>query len=234
MSCLTFLFSGLLMLENLIVPVLNRYDLLQRMLDSIDYPIEHLLILDNGSSDVEHSFELDVPDCVNHTTYLPLPANLGVAASWNLGIKLFPYAERWFFASNDMQFGPHALERLCEARRDEITLCGHFPFWQTFALGYEAVRRLGLFDERFFPAYFEDTDYLRRAEHAGVNVRKIDIDVSHDNSSTLHSDEHFKERNAQTFIENQIRYHEKVSAGNFSAGSWSVEIRRRNGWERDR
>jgi hypothetical protein len=51
-------------LENLIVPVLNRYDLLQRMLTSLDYPIGHLLIVDNGASTVEHPFELDVPDCV--------------------------------------------------------------------------------------------------------------------------------------------------------------------------
>jgi hypothetical protein len=36
------------MLENLIVPVLNRYDLLQRMLDSVDVPVDHLLIIDNG------------------------------------------------------------------------------------------------------------------------------------------------------------------------------------------
>ena len=152
------------MLDNLIVPVLNRYDLLQRMLSSLDYPVEHLLIIDNGASAVEQAFELDVPDCVEHTTYLPMPANLGVAASWNLGIKSFPYAERWFIVSNDVCFEPGALERLCEARRDEITLSSMFPFWQAFALGYEAVRRVGLFDEGFFPAYFEDTDYQRSEE----------------------------------------------------------------------
>lgn len=36
------------MIPNLTVPVLNRYDLLQRMLDSIDFPIRDLLIIDNG------------------------------------------------------------------------------------------------------------------------------------------------------------------------------------------
>jgi len=36
------------MLPNLIVPVLNRYDLLDRMLGSIDYPVYELLIVDNG------------------------------------------------------------------------------------------------------------------------------------------------------------------------------------------
>jgi GT2 family glycosyltransferase len=155
------------MLPNLTVPVLNRYDLLERMVSSIDYPVKHLLIIDNGASTVMEDISIDVPDCVEHTTYLPMPANLGVAGSWNLGIKSFPYADRWFIASNDVQFEPGALERLSEARRDEITLSGDFPFWQAFCVGYEAVRRLGLFDEAFFPAYFEDNDYRRRADHAG-------------------------------------------------------------------
>jgi GT2 family glycosyltransferase len=222
------------MLENLIVPVLNRYDLLQRMLSSLDYPISHLLIIDNGASGVEHSFELDVPECVEHTTYLPMPANLGVAASWNLGIKSFPYAERWFFGSNDVEFHPGALERLCEARSDEITLSGDFPFWQAFSVGYEAVKRLGLFDEGFFPAYFEDTDYLRRAEHFGVTVRKLDIPSHHDNSSTIKSGPGLMDKNARTFASNNSYYNEKVNGEDFGAGGWDVYRRRLNGWELDR
>jgi len=36
------------MIPVMVVPVLNRYDLLQRMLDSIDFPVADLLIIDNG------------------------------------------------------------------------------------------------------------------------------------------------------------------------------------------
>jgi hypothetical protein len=222
------------MLENLIVPVLNRYDLLQRMLTSLDYPIGHLLIVDNGASAVEHAFELDVPDCVEHTTYLPMPANLGVAGSWNLGIKSFPYADRWFFASNDVQFHLGGLETLSEARRDEITLSGMFPLWQAFCLGYEAVKRVGLFDERFFPAFCEDNDYTRRAEHAGVTIRSLDVPMVHDNSSTINSDRNLLENNARTFPRNAELFHDKIAREDFSAGSWDVYRRRMNGWEADR
>jgi len=219
------------MLENLIVPVLNRYDLLQRMLSSIDYPVKHLLIIDNGASSVEDDMNVFVPEVVQHITYLPMPANLGVAASWNLGIKSFPYDDRWFFASNDVVFGAGALERLCEPRTGEITLTGVFPHWQVFALGYEAVRRVGLFDESFFPAYFEDNDYLRRAEHYGVPVHKLDIAVEHQNSSTITSDSRFSERNAQTFVSNMKRLEVKTSGEDFGAGFWDVARRRDNGWE---
>jgi GT2 family glycosyltransferase len=222
------------MLPNLIVPVLNRYDLLQRMLSSIDYPVRHLLVIDNGASMVLEDMEVDVPDCVEFTTYLPMPANLGVAASWNLGIKSFPYDDRWFFASNDVVFKPGALERLCEARTDEITLSKMFPHWHAFSVGYEAVRRLGLFDEAFFPAYFEDNDYNTRANRFGVSVRKLDIPADHDNSSTLKSDPVFQALNGDTFARNQAYYQAKIKHQNFGPGGWDVERRRLNGWEGDR
>jgi len=222
------------MIPNLIVPVLNRYDLLDRMIASIDYPVGHLLIVDNGASWVMEDMQIDVPDCVEMTTYLPMPANLGVAASWNLGIKSFPYADRWFIASNDVQFHPGALERLSEARSDEITLSEMIPHWQAFALGYEAVRRVGLFDEGFFPAFYEDNDMARRAEHAGVTIRRLDVPMLHENSSTINSDPALLEKNARTFPTNTKYFYDKCDREDYSAGGWDVERRRLNGWEADR
>jgi GT2 family glycosyltransferase len=213
-------------LENLIVPVLNRYDLLQRMLDSVDVPVDHLLIIDNGLG----TDTLELSDKFAKVTHLRMPANLGVAGSWNLGIKSFPYAHRWFIVSNDVVFQPGALEKLAQARRDEITLTADAPNWQAFALGDEAVTDLGLFDEcGFYPAYFEDNDYMRRAEFAGVNIRKLDIDLHHDNSSTIKSG--YQSKNDKTFFANQRYYRSKIEANDYSSGTYSLEIRRANGWE---
>jgi GT2 family glycosyltransferase len=204
------------------------------MIASIDYPIGHLLIVDNGASTVMEDMQIDVPDCVELTTYLPMPANLGVAASWNLGIKSFPYADRWFFASNDVEFEPGALETLLEARSDEITLSKHFPYWHVFSVGYEAVRRLGLFDEAFFPAYFEDNDYNTRANHHGVPITKLPVETLHENSATIHANPVFAQKNSATFTRNNQHYEDKIARGDFGAGGWDVERRRLNGWEADR
>jgi GT2 family glycosyltransferase len=213
-------------LENLIVPVLNRYDLLQRMLDSVDVAVDHLLIIDNGLG----TDTLELSDKFAKVTHLRMPANLGVAGSWNLGIKSFPYAHRWFIVSNDVVFQPGALEKLAQARRDEISLTADAPHWQAFARGDEALTDLGLFDEcGFYPAYFEDNDYMRRAEFVGVNIRKIDIDLHHDNSSTIKSG--YQSKNDKTFFANQRYYQSKVDSNDYSSGTYSLEIRRANGWE---
>ena len=126
-------------IPNLIVPVLNRYDLLQRMLSGLDHPIKHLLIIDNGAAYVQEDQQLDIPECVEHTTYLPMPSNLGVASSWNMGIKLFPMDSHWTFASNDMFFEPGELAKLATAEPDELTLLTDFPYFHAFAIGEEVV-----------------------------------------------------------------------------------------------
>jgi len=212
------------LIENLIVPVLNRYDLLQKMLDSVDVPVEHLLVIDNGTG-----ADLSFSDKFKRVTVLAMPANQGVAGSWNLGIKCFPYAERWFIASNDVVFEPGALEMLAQARRDEITLTGDAPHWQAFALGDEAVSDIGLFDESLFPAYFEDNDYMRRAEFVGVNIRRLELKLTHANSSTIKAG--YLDKNAKTFASNDRYYQSKIANNDYTSGSWSLDIRRENGWE---
>jgi GT2 family glycosyltransferase len=194
------------------------------MLDSVDVPVEHLLVIDNGTG-----ADLSFSDKFKRVTVLAMPANQGVAGSWNLGIKCFPYAERWFIASNDVVFEPGALEMLAQARRDEITLTGDAPHWQAFALGDEAVSDIGLFDESLFPAYFEDNDYMRRAEFVGVNIRRLELKLTHANSSTIKAG--YMEKNAKTFASNDRYYQSKIANNDYTSGSWSLDIRRENGWE---
>ena len=219
------------MLENLIVPVLNRYDLLQRMVNSVDYPVGHLLILDNGASvDRDDAEPLELNDCFEQVTYLPLPANLGVAGSWNLGVKLFPHDARWFFASNDIIFAPGDLELLAGARTDALTLCAAQPQWQAFAVGEEVVRRVGLWDEGLHPAYFEDDDYEWRVKFQGFDIVALRLGLTHDNSSTLKADARFGYRNEVTFKANQEYFKLKQFEEDYSEGGWSLTTRRANEW----
>jgi len=214
------------LLSNLTIPVLNRYDLLQRMLDTIDYPIEKLLIIDNGG-------ELDdirVPGVVKKHRVLRMLSNLGVATSWNLGIKNFYRDGVFYFASADMWFGVGDLEKLASADPGRISLHRQFPHWHTFAIGEKVVEKIGLFDEALHPIYFEDNDYARRAQNQGIGISYLDLVGGHDNSSTIHSDDHFSKRNSATFVANQTYYQSKIQAQDFSCGEWSIQRTRSNSW----
>lgn len=216
------------MLSNLIVPVLNRYDLLLNMLRSIDEPVGRLLIIDNGGS-FERLFDKPELPTVEQMFTVTLPSNLGVAGSWNLGVKLLPHDSVWHFTSNDVVFRPGALATLSEARNDRLSLSEAFPHYQTFAVGEAVVEAVGLFDERLYPAYFEDNDYQRRVEAAGFQVVRLPIVTAHANSSTLHSNPNYVEHNKRTFEANRTFYEGKVATGDYSWG-WDLARRRSGEW----
>lgn len=216
------------MIPNLIVPVLNRYDLLQRMLFSIDYPVRDLMIIDNGSGP---PYGLETNDWVKRAFYLPMPTNLGVAGSWNLGIKSFPHNNRWYFSSADTYYEPGALEAMTRALPSQITLTSAPPHWQTFVIGEEVVEKIGLFDEAYHPIYFEDNDYARRASEANIPIEFIEAPIGHDNSSTIHSDANYKRENDRTFSINRDLYRQKQNRNDYSVHGWTLTRRRQNSWD---
>lgn len=212
------------MIPALIVPVLTRYELLDEMIASIDHPIGHLIVIDNG----------DDLDCIGsryaqRVTLLNIPANLGVAGSWNLGIKCAPFASWWLIANFDVTWPAGSLARFAdEASRDTLLLSGGAPPWCAFALWDLVVERVGLFDERFHPAYFEDNDYERRIEAAGMVVERSDIPVQHSNSSTLNAG--YGPMNARTFSNNAEWHGRKVANGD-TTWSWDLTRRRELSWD---
>ena len=220
-------------MDNLIVPVLTRYDLLQRMLDSIDIQVKHLLIVDNGASDQPDDLPintLQLSDLISEVTYLPMPANLGVAGSWNLGIQSFPFDDRWFICSDDVVFGPGAMQAWYEnSGPDRISVSAEDPHWQFFALGEQVVQTVGLFDANFFPANFEDDDYGWRCEQHGFSINYFDAPHQHVKQGTVF-DPRFEGENWRTYPRNEARHKAKRAANDLTAGDWSLQIRRDNHW----
>lgn len=208
------------------MPILNRYDLLDQMIASIDYPVRDLLIIDNGGE----LTSLRQGPHVENLHVLTMPSNLGVATSWNLGIKCFPHDNRWTIASNDVTFEPGQLETISKAGRDALTLMGNFPHWHVFTIGEEVIEKVGLASERFYPAYFEDNDWHGRITNAELPIRYLDIQVKHENSSTLKADPRLQEANQKTYSKNMAFYESKVRANDYTESTWNLATRRRNEW----
>lgn len=215
------------MIPALIVPILNRADLLDRLLDSIDYPIADLLIIENA-----RILQRD-PRCeyAERIHVLRMPSNLGVPASWNLGIKALPFAPWWLIVNSDAYFPPDSLQRfMVEADRDALTLSMAAPPWACFAVGDNVVAKVGLFDEGIHPAYFEDDDMQRRCTYHGFPTVYSTIPVGHDNSSTI-GESRYAAANGRTFLANRVYYAEKTNRGDFTEGHWSLTTRRDLSWD---
>lgn len=215
------------MITTIIIPVLNRYDLLWRCVESIPERVANILVIDNGDA-------LDEA-LGGRVRVLRMPSNLGVPVSWNLGIKAYPYEPGWLLLNSDAYFADDAFVRFeRDCGEDRITLAGAPP-WCCAWIGRGVVDRVGLFCEAYYPAYMEDVDYEERARRHGVVIAASTANVQHDNSSTIRSDGALRARNDQTHAAN-LRTHAHRWRGvpanqTPPATEWSLACRTQNAWD---
>ena len=218
------------MIPVLIVPVLVKPELLYQMMESIDYHVEKLIVLDNGGHVSQHVVSDINRENVARRYVWRFPQNLGVPTSWNLGIKATPFAPWWMVANFDVCFPAGALAQFAEQSIEErVVLSGEAATWCVFTIGAQVVERVGLFDEGMHPAYFEDADYARRCQHHGIDIVSTDILVNHKNSSTLADG--FAAQNSVSFQANAQRFKARKSAQDLSSGEWSLATRKALSWD---
>lgn len=186
------------------VPILNRFDLLERLLNSLDHPVETLAVVDN--SDGRGELRERLQDLVQHGHPLiqqikvatPF-GNLGVAGSWNLILRSFPEAAGALLTNNDVLLSSEALSTALASidwqRPCFLPLLPSPNSFSAFLLTAHTWNLVGLFDDNFHPAYCEDVDYQERLQ-AQPQVHHIELPAlqramaacNPDNSATINSD----------------------------------------------
>ena len=177
------------------VLVLNGDDLLLRLLRSIDYPVQKVVIFHNYDTDenINHRVHATLeqiqlgntssgPDraYVHEIIQLYRPHNLGFSAGVNKIVLATPLAKFWIIASNDVAFYPGRLEEVAQVMHDSESkrsqsclwgLVGHEDSpYSTFVLTRRALHTVGFFDVNFWPAYAEDCDYTARLVRAHCSI----------------------------------------------------------------
>ena len=223
---------GAVLREHALIPVLgfatlSRFDLAQRLLDSIDYPVEHLVIVDNSG---KKQFEPKTSEYIQNTWLIRVPSGLGANGAWNLIIKATPHAPYWVIPNDDSYFEKGALQKIAEeVDTTKFNFLDIQPKWSCVIPTEGSVMKAGLWDEVFHPIYFDDDEYEWRMRELGVEFHTINAKVHHDNSSTLQSG--YQARNAMTFIRNNSVYSNKVAAHDLGIRGWSLKVRRENRWD---
>lgn len=206
---------------------LSRFDLAQRLLDSIDYPVQHLVIIDNSG---KKEFEPVTSDLIQNTWVIRVPHGLGANGAWNLIVKSTPHAPYWVIPNDDAHFEPGALETIArDVDTTKFNFLNIMPKWSCVIPTEGSVGKAGLWDEAFHPIYFDDDEYEWRMKKLGVEFNIIDAKVHHDNSSTLHSG--YSERNNVTYSRNHSLFTNKVAAEDTRIRGWSLKVRRDNRWD---
>lgn len=215
-----------------VIPVLGfatlkRFDLADRLLASIDFPVEHLVIVDNsGLCD----YEPKKPDWVVNMWVIRVPFGLGLVGAWNLIVKATPYAPYWVLVNDDAWFEPGQMRNIPnQVDTAALNFLDIVPKWSGVVFGEGMVERVGLYDENFYPLYFDDNDLERRVDLAAVAKKTIGCRMGHDNSSTLHSG--FERVNGVSYSKNHTLHAQRAAEGRIEASAWTLQTRRANRWD---
>jgi len=210
------------MIPVMVIPTLMHYDLLQAMLDTVDYPIGHLVIIDNGGN-LKH---VDCPQA-SQISIVSLPTNIGVAPAWNLGIKLTPFAEWWLIGSDDILWVPDHL-RLYEEFMDTNTLIIESPsahgMFSGFAVHESVIDRVGLFDEYYYPGVGEELNYINRVNAEGVTIRAVPGAYTTESGRTRLTLQQQYPRTESIIFDNLVT----AGTGGTTVRGWDLRNRRRS------
>jgi GT2 family glycosyltransferase len=190
-----------------IVPVFNQWTFTRLMLDSLfnnnDMTGVQVVIVDNGSTD-ETSQEIQkMVQGGRSITYLRQPSNLGVAKSWNIGLKNAA-GKYMIIMNNDILVPKNLINNYitCFEQNPDVYAVNpihtdfHVPdgYWRKsaemavkpnamittwgiagfcFGIRAETVKKIGYFDEQFDMMCYEDRDYMMRMKKA--NLRSVQL-----------------------------------------------------------
>jgi hypothetical protein len=140
------------------IPTLNRSDLLNPTLDKYfqQFPDIEIFIINNGDKTITSRSE-------NFTIHKP-ESNYGVAKSWNyLCDQIFKDHKYALILNDDIEINlnQNEINNFLVNQKFDIARCQEQYHLSVFALSKACFQQYR-FDEDFYPAYFEDRDYLYR------------------------------------------------------------------------
>lgn len=141
------------------IPTVNERGLLERALDAIDLSSvtpERVLVVDNGCK----------PWTTNRANVQLIrpERNLGCGGSWNLMHRLVA-PHPIVIINDDCEVGQDTFERMLKFETAPVVLAHGYS---CFVMKEEVWETVGEFDDSFYPAYWEDTDYLYRLKLLGI------------------------------------------------------------------
>ena len=158
---------------------------IEKQIQSIDFPIENYIIINNNENFLAEKLDILVSKgnkFIKNLKVYHMPYNLGCAEGWNTIIKSFLFSPYWVIVNDDVSFTPGFLKELHETaleNQDAGLIHGNpckenfltkFGSFDMFLIRDWVIKDFGLFDTNFYPAYQEDYDYIFRLRNSSVKI----------------------------------------------------------------
>jgi beta-1,4-mannosyl-glycoprotein beta-1,4-N-acetylglucosaminyltransferase len=158
---------------------------IKKQLDSIDFPIENYIIINNNTPLLAKELDEIVSNghkFIKNLKVYHMPYNLGCAEGWNTIIKSFIFSPYWVIINDDVSFTPGFLKELHETALENpdagmvhgkpihLPNMNKFGSFDMFLIRDWVIKDYGLFDINYYPAYLEDFDYMLRLWNKPIRI----------------------------------------------------------------
>jgi len=204
------------------IPTLNRADLLipalekyikdfcecevvkENNMTSYKYSSVAFFIIDNGNQeDLQKWVAEKNTDIKVWIHYYAPTKNYGVAKSWNyLCDTIYLNGYEWALILNDdiyLGYDEHLVNNVINDYPNHSLIQSNLNF-SVILLGKEMYEDIGRFDEEFYPAYYEDSDYLYRMKLKGIR-QEVDLRLNPKDARVSQTYE-----KAPEFVNNAMKY----------------------------
>ncbi|MGC9193703.1 MAG: hypothetical protein ACP5FQ_07430 [Thermoplasmata archaeon] len=209
----------------IVIPIFSGVP--HKLIESIKYQSKHdiLWFLYLNKNDNKMISELNIIGSDINFYTRKYSINMGVSKIWNEGITtaIFSGCDIIMVLNDDIIFKDSAFDAFVDVidskkedyglifchgdEPDNTTRCQDFA---AFAITKMAILNVGFFDENFFPAYFEDTDYDVRLELSGIKTFCDETShITHSRSMSIKGSALFKDDMDAFFRLNSIYAHKK-------------------------
>jgi GT2 family glycosyltransferase len=188
------------------IPTLNRADLLLPTVAKYiteDFKDIEIHIIDNGKQDL--SFLNVFPNVIVYEQ----DQNIGVAASWNKLCKIiFEKHNHALIINDDVYLGYNTDVVNSVIEKYEYSLVQSYVSWSIILMSKYMYDYIGEFDEIFYPAYYEDSDYLYRMKLKGIR-QDVEAELNPQTVRISMTQERDPELVNASMQANRLRYIEK-------------------------
>lgn len=224
----------------IVIPYINCADYVIDLVNSIQSHQRHYIILIDNHSDNATKEKLEFLSKRPNIELAVQDHNIGCAGAWNYGMRyLFknPKINHIAILNNDILLHPDCLDRLyykqlssglplisaidmakeCDEPHDIFKLpipeketLSENPEFSCFMISRKAFCTIGAFDEKFYPAYFEDNDYHYRIKLSKQRAVKLNTAMYyHFGSRTMKDNEAIGNIVNTYYLQNERYYIEK-------------------------
>jgi len=166
-------------MNSLLVPSLALdINLLNRLANSVDYPIKNKVVINNGRKGALCKWKEENPEW----SVIDSEFNLGCAGAWNIAPEIFT-EDAWLICNEDQDLQPGVLETICNEsdlhhKDADIIYVDKNNAFDIFVWTRNGVNNFGTFDENFYPIYYEDWEMRMRFWVGKANTYNIEIPVT--------------------------------------------------------